>query len=236
VDLEKIKFATFAKIILLGGLLLLGPLPLAAPVSAGEVDWHAVERDVRSVVASRAAACYAVETREHGWGSAVMIDPDGILISAAHLFRGIGEKVTLHQADHPPFLAEVTRIDRDHDIALIRATPPENRVAYPWIPFAEENRTGGEAVIKAISLGHAAGFRPGRTAPPRFGFAYAGGRGEILISTCRINCGDSGGALLALDETLIGIHRSIDRRSRMATHVTVSSILATWPDLVERKS
>ena len=196
-------------------------------VASDEID--ALELKVERAIEDFPESCYGVQARDGGWGSAVLISAEGRFLTSAHVFQSVGESVTIHQVGRPEMSARVVRLDRDLDIALLEADDP-SRLGRVARVSSLSSRTGINEPIEVLAFGHASGFRKGRRAPFRFGFAYENAQGD-LVSNCHLTIGDSGGMLLNIEGELIGIHRTIDRKGGHATHVSVAVILDRWPDL-----
>ncbi len=189
----------------------------------------ALELKVERAIDDFSEACYGVKARDGGWGSAVLISGGGRFLSSAHLFQTPGESATIYQVGGVEISARVVRLDHDLDVALLRMDDPSrlSRGAVV-IPLRSQAKTDGP--VEVLAFGHASGFRKGRRAPFRFGFAYENVEGQI-VSNCHLTIGDSGGALLSLDGELLGIHRTVDRKGGYASHVPVALILKRWPDI-----
>lgn len=147
--------------------------------------------------------------RGAGAGSGVVVSPDGLILTNAHVVAG-AEAVQVTAAEGRPFAARLLGEDPDTDLALLRA---ENAAA---LPAAE---LGDSATLKvgqlAIAIGNPLGFSStvtagvvsavGRSLPGR------GGRPiEDLVQTdAALNPGNSGGALVDSAGRVIGINTAI---------------------------
>jgi S1-C subfamily serine protease len=151
--------------------------------------------------------------RGSGAGSGVVVSPDGLILTNAHVVAGAGQ-VQVTATEGRPFAARLLGADPDTDLALLRA---ESAVA---LPAAE---LGDSAALKvgqlAIAIGNPLGFSStvtagvvsalGRSLPGRPG--PGGGRPiEDLVQTdAALNPGNSGGALVDSAGRVIGINTAI---------------------------
>jgi S1-C subfamily serine protease len=146
-----------------------------------------------------------------GSGSGVVVSPDGLVLTNAHVVAGAADAaLRLTAADGRPMPARVLGADTDTDLALLRAEAPAALVA------AELGDSGALRVGQlAIAIGNPLGFSStvtagvvsalGRSLPGR------GGRPvEDLVQTdAALNPGNSGGALADSGGRVIGITTAI---------------------------
>jgi S1-C subfamily serine protease len=153
----------------------------------------------------------AAGQRGSGSGSGVVVSPDGLVLTNAHVVAGAGAgALRLTSPDGRPMPAQVLGADADTDLALLRAEAPGALVA------AELGDSGALRVGQvAIAIGNPLGFSStvtagvvsalGRSLPGR------GGRPvEDLVQTdAALNPGNSGGALADSAGRVIGITTAI---------------------------
>lgn len=148
-----------------------------------------------------------------GQGSGVVVSPDGLVLTNAHVVAG-AEALRLTVADGRPIGARLLGADPDTDLALLRAESGEALLAAVL---------GDSAALRvgqlAIAIGNPLGFSSTVTAGvvsalgrslPR-GHGAAGGRPvEDLVQTdAALNPGNSGGALVDSAGRMIGITTAI---------------------------
>ena len=103
------------------------------------------------------------------YGNAFFISREGYLLTAAHVlhsFRNGGEPHLLVQRnDAPPAMlrAEVVVVDKEHDVAVLRATPNPFKGNYRVgiLPLGEQTPARGDGVVVAA-------LRPSRRRPHSF--------------------------------------------------------------------
>lgn len=144
-----------------------------------------------------------------GFGSGVIISPDGYIVTNNHVIEGSDElEVVLN--DRRTYSAELIGTDPSTDIALIRIKEKE----LPFIPYGDsDNLKLGEWVL-------AVGNPFNLTSTVTAGIVSAKGRNlgilpdqyriEAFIQTdAALNRGNSGGALVTTNGELIGINTAI---------------------------
>ncbi len=103
------------------------------------------------------------------YGNAFFISREGYLLTAAHVlhsFRNGGEPhILVQRNDAPPVMlrAEVVAVDKEHDVAVLRATPNPFKGNYRVgiLPLGEETPARGDGVVVAA-------LRPSRRRPHSF--------------------------------------------------------------------
>lgn len=195
---------------------------------AGQVDLtYAAELTVHAVVHVRTSATYSVRSinpiiewfygdayrqvpREvRGYGSGVIISPDGYIITNNHVIEN-AEKITVKLNDNREFEAQVVGRDPSTDIALLKI----NGENLPYLNYGDSDKLRlGEWVL-------AVGNPFNLTSTVTAGIVSAKGRNlgilddnyriESFIQTdAALNVGNSGGALVNTDGQLVGITTAI---------------------------
>jgi hypothetical protein len=128
---------------------------------------------------------------EGGHGSGVLISPDGLVLTAAHVVRSAGEmKVRLQ--DGSRLDAAVVRLDADTDVALLRLQKPSGPtscLALRQTPVGtgEEVYAVGAPLDRSLAFSLTRGIVSGTREV----------RGQTLLQTdASINAGNSGGPLV----------------------------------------
>lgn len=146
------------------------------------------------------------EQRNSNLGSGVLVDPQGYLLTNAHVIRQADEiRVTLR--DGRQAMAEIVGIDADTDLAVLKITLE----SLPVAPLSDSGRPQVGDVVLAI--GNPYDF--GQTVTQ--GIVSATQRNRLGIATFEdfiqtdadINPGNSGGALVTAAGQLIGINTAI---------------------------
>lgn len=192
-----------------------------------------VVRDVASAVVA-IVTDYENENRrgtEMGSGSGVIVSPDGLLLTAAHVVQAVGDEFTVILSTGVRVKAKALGKNFSRDSALARITDPG--------PFPYVERAPGEALTEGewcLAFGHPGGYEVDRAAPLRLGRVLEKDVDGFIVSDCTLSGGDSGGPLFNLDGKLIGIHSSIGWRVEENRHVPMAAFERDWDRLMKGES
>ena len=158
-------------------------------------------------------------SRQQDLGSGVIVDPNGYIVTNAHVVSGaIDVKVLLPATrqideDDPPLRrldARILGVDRDADLALLKVSAGD----LPALSFASmEGLRQGDLVLaignpmglrNSVSLGVVSATARALTSSSPFGY---------IQTDASINPGNSGGALVDAEGRLVGINTFILSRS-----------------------
>ena len=144
---------------------------------------------------------------EQAVGSAVIIDPEGYLVTNFHVIAEAAE-IQVHFSDGRSANPEIVGVDAETDLALLKV----DLGTLPAIPFGSSSQLRIGDVVLAI--GNPVGLASSVTQ----GIVSATGRSHLLHLTtfqdfiqtdAAINAGNSGGALVNVKGELIGINTAI---------------------------
>jgi S1-C subfamily serine protease len=203
---------------------LLDPDIADAPAAPGRAEALADERvlfdayseAVSSVVETVGPAVVRVDTRETaggkprgGTGSGVVISPDGLALTNAHVVNGARE-IRLSDTEGRTTEARLLGIDPDTDLALLRADAARS---FAFAPLGD-SKTLKRGHL-AIAIGNPLGFESTVTA----GVISALGRSlrattgrmieDVIQTDAALNPGNSGGPLVSSAAEVIGINTAI---------------------------
>jgi putative serine protease PepD len=174
-------------------------IPPAAPAS--QIPAQPADEPVAAVAETLLPSVVQIELGS-GVGSGVVYDPDGLILTAAHVVRGTSE-VTVRLADGSRLTGTVLGSDSLNDIAVVQVDRSDLPAAE--LALGEEPRVGQ----LAVALGSPWGLNSTVTA----GIVSAVDRsldGQSMIQTdASINPGNSGGPLADRFGRVIGINVSI---------------------------
>jgi len=144
----------------------------------------------------------------HGEGSGFIIQPDGVIMTNAHVVSGASE-VTVRLTDRREYTAKVIGVDPKSDIAIIKISAKDLPVV----------KIGDSHVLKVgewvLAIGAPFGFENSATA----GIVSAKGRTldsgyvPFIQTDVPINPGNSGGPLFNMRGEVVGINSQIYSRS-----------------------
>jgi S1-C subfamily serine protease len=199
--------------------------PPAAP--GGDIDrayLDAYSQAVTSVVDTVGPAVVRVDTRQAardantpgrgGTGSGVVISPDGLVLTNAHVVNGAknfgATELRLSDIEGRSTEARVLGIDPDTDLALLRADAARH---FPFAPLGDSKMLRRGQI--AIAIGNPLGFESTVTA----GVISALGRSlratsgrmieDVIQTDAALNPGNSGGPLVSSRGEVIGINTAV---------------------------
>lgn len=197
------------------GLALAGPVLAASPDLRRTPIVEAVQRATPAVVTitveAQVASPFPMFSRggtTASEGSGVIIAPDGVVLTNAHVVDG-ARRITVVLQDGRSFEADVVARDAGIDLAVLRA---RSASGLPTIAIGDSNRLLlGEPAI-AIGNPYGLGLTVSTGVIASVGRDVSGGDGttQTYIQTdAAINPGNSGGALVNIYGELIGINTFI---------------------------
>ena len=188
---------------------IIGALPSLADVVEEIEPW------VVSVTTERFVRGFFSTFRDEGAGSGFIVRPDGYIVTNEHVIRG-AQELQAHLANGETYSATVVGKDIVTDIAILK-------IDADGLPFATLSDTSNIRVGDwVMTLGNALDMRGGPTATLGI---VSGLRRSIkteqgqqffnLIQTdATINTGNSGGPLVDMDGTVIGINQAVLAEAR----------------------
>ena len=141
-------------------------------------------------------------------GSGVLVRPEGIIVTNAHVIRD-SEEITVALADRREFEAETIMTDAQTDVAILRIHPAGRPL--PYLRFRDSDSVEVGDIVLAIGNP----FGVGQTVTS--GIVSALARTHVqatdyqffIQTDAAINPGNSGGPLVTLDGRLLGISTAI---------------------------
>jgi len=179
----------------------------------------------------RLVACTVSIQVGGGSGSGVIISPDGLILTAAHVTNEPGAKLRILLADGRDLEGTALGVDHSTDAGLARIDSPG---PFPYQPYVQDATYAvGDWVI---ATGHPGGPHAYRPAPVRLGqinrAGTKGGFKEPITTTAIVISGDSGGPLFDLEGRVIGINSNISGDWNTNNHVPLPSFIPVWEQLM----
>lgn len=163
-------------------------------------------------------------------GSGVIVDEEGLILTAAHVTDG-AEEVEVVFPDGKQTTAKVLGSNFSKDAGMAKITEEG-----PW-PYMELGESGTlEAGDWVVAMGHSEGYDPARTPPVRFGRVVSEGPGNFLTTDCTLIGGDSGGPLFDLQGRVVGINSSIGESLDNNNHAGIDGFKQDWKRMLEGES
>lgn len=199
---------------------------LARPVPENIAELKLIEDQVRSLVPGAAAATVSVRIGE-AWGSGVIVDPDGLVLTAAHVSGEPGARVEFFFADGKRAAGVSLGRNLRIDAGMMKITDPG-----PW-PCRPTAPTGQlKPGAWCIAIGHPGGFDIKRPYVVRLGRIIRANV-NVVQSDCTLVGGDSGGPLFDMHGRIIGIHSRISGSTAANFHVPIDTYRETWDRLAK---
>jgi serine protease Do len=150
----------------------------------------------------------AGERVQNSLGSGVLVRPDGLIVTNAHVVKGADE-VRVVLADRREYEAKILTQDERYDLALLRIDGAGEK--FPFLEMRDSDSIEVGDIVLAI--GNPFGLNQTVTSGIISALARSAGGvndSSFFIQTdAAINPGNSGGALVSLDGRLIGINTAI---------------------------
>ena len=182
--------------------------PVAARAGPAVVNVYA-QRVVRSMARDPFFGRFSAPRVENSLGSGVIVREDGIIVTNNHVIDG-AQSLKVVLADRREFDAELVLADQRVDLAVLRIRAGNERL--PTLPFADTQHDlqVGDLVL---AIGNPYGLEQTVTS----GIISALARTDVGISDyaffiqtdAAINRGNSGGALVDMNGSLVGINSAI---------------------------
>jgi len=154
-------------------------------------------------------------------GSGVIVNKDGLILTAAHVIQGAKEVIIIFP-DGKQAAAKVLGANYNKDSGMCML---EGDAEWPFVSMGDSKKSSpGDFVI---AIGHATGYDAVRRPPVRFGRILAK-RAGFITTDCTLIGGDSGGPLFNMSGELIGIHSHIGQSLSSNTHTGLSGFIDDW--------
>lgn len=195
-------------------------------IPAGITDMKAIEAALKKALPDARKATVCLELGQ-GSGSGVIISPEGLILTAAHVTGGVGKEINAILADGRKVKCESLGLSSDTDCAMAKIT---DKGPFPFVPVDKQDLTKlGDWVF---SLGHSGGYDKERGAGVRLGRLVKMADSTVQ-SDCALIGGDSGGPLFDMNGRLIGIHSRVGANIQQNMHVPIREFLRHWEDMLK---
>ncbi len=183
-----------------------------------------LEQQIRDVAARAVPATVATQIGPSR-GSGVIVNKDGLVLTAGHVVGKPGQDVTFTLHDGRTVKGKTLGMYSTADAGMMQITEPGE-----W-PFVEPGRSADlQPGSWCVAVGHPLGYRTGR--PPVIRAGRVLRLGDMVVqSDCPLVGGDSGGPLFDLDGKVIGINSRIGGAMSMNFHVPIDIFHESWDRL-----
>jgi serine protease Do len=198
------------------------PRTTAAPKNTQELK--SIQDRVEKVVTAVMPSVVGVKVGSSG-GSGVIVSEEGLVLTAGHVVRKPGEKVTFYFADGKQAKGVTLGMFKSNDAGMMKITDQGK-----W-PVVELGDSAAVATGSwSVAVGHPFGYRPGRPPVVRLGRILRN-TPTTIQTDCPLISGDSGGPLFDLDGKLIGINSRIGGQTEQNYHVPTAVFQEHWDRL-----
>ena len=166
-------------------------------------------------------------------GSGVIVDPDGYILTAAHVSGRPGNRVSITMPDGNQYRGRSLGRNKILDASVVKIE--SDRTDWPYCSMAVKE-IDEEAVSKpgdwCIVIAHPGGYQAERGLVVRVGRVILGNR-WMIQTDCELVGGDSGGPLFGIDGKVIGINTRIGESTDLNFHVPIEAYTRDWDRLVK---
>ncbi|TLD71795.1 serine protease [Phragmitibacter flavus] len=192
-----------------------------APITIDQL--RDVQQRVQTALKSAEKTLVSIECGT-GTASGVIVSPDGLVLTAAHVTTEVGKKYKVTLPNGRNVEGTSLGLDTATDAAMLQLPAP----AKEW-PYASIDRETHRLKPGAwcFAIGHPGGYNKSRGHVLRIG-RLVKISANMIQSDCVLMAGDSGGPLFNLDGEIIGIHSQIWQGREQNLHVGMSPFLRSW--------
>ena len=188
-----------------------------------------LEGQVEQVATQAVTATVEVEVG-NSIGSGVIVSPEGLVLTAAHVVGGQQRPVTVVLADGRRLKGHSLGAHHTIDAGMIQIDDVPKDLPFAPVVTSDEIHVG-EWVV---ATGQPGGLLEDRSAPVRLGRVLAQG-GEWVCTDCTLVGGDSGGPLFNIRGEVLAINMSIGPAAVHNFHVPVAKIRPYWEKMLAGK-
>ena len=184
-------------------------------------DLYAIQHRLQELLPKAKKGLVAIEAND-GAGSGVIISPDGLILTAAHVIGKTGKKMKVRFADGKRTSAISLGGSEFSDAGMLKII---DEGPWPFVDLAENQSS--QIGDWCFGLGHPGGFDAKRGIVVRIG-RIIGKKDETMQTDSRLLGGDSGGPLFDFQGKVIAIHSRISQKPDQNFHVPIESFQANW--------
>jgi serine protease Do len=211
-------------------------LPLASPrlerIFAGaapeNVDELKAMEEYTRLLARKVVECTVSVQLGMAHGSGVIVSPEGVVLTAAHVLGSPGRSALVRLADGQVVRARSLGMHLQHDAGALRIQDPG---PWPYLQLGDVGRVRKGSWCAAT--GHPGGYYVDRG--PVFRLGRILDTNPMLRSDCQLAGGDSGGPLVDMGGRVIGVHSRIGTSLANNLHIPISVFQQYWEALLAGK-
>ena len=190
-------------------------------VPENKKDLYAIQHRLQELLPKAKKGLVAIEAND-GAGSGVIMSPEGLILTAAHVIGKTGKKMKVRFANGKRASAISLGGSELSDAGMLKIIDEG-----PW-PFVDMAKNQSSEIGDwCFGLGHPGGFDAKRGIVVRIG-RIIGKKDETMQTDSRLLGGDSGGPLFDFQGKVIAIHSRISQKPDQNFHVPIESFQANW--------
>lgn len=190
-------------------------------VPENKKDLYAIQHRLQELLPKAKKGLVAIEAND-GAGSGVIISPEGLILTAAHVIGKTGKKMKVRFANGKRASAISLGGSELSDAGMLKII---DEGPWPFVDMAENQSS--QIGDWCFGLGHPGGFDAKRGIVIRIG-RIIGKKDETMQTDSRLLGGDSGGPLFDFQGKVIAIHSRISQKPDQNFHVPIESFQANW--------
>ncbi len=225
----KIKFAAFLMAVVLP---LSAAIPTWVKTPENVADLLAIQKQVQSVLKKCMAATVTLQMGGSS-GSGVVVNKDGLVLTAGHVSGTPGRSVTVILNDGRRLKGKALGMHKGSDSGMVRITNPPDDL--PIVDFDKSKDKLPKMGQWCIAVGNPGGLDKERGVVVRVGRVIKSTRTTVRTD-CMLLGGDSGGPLFDFNGVVIGIHSRISGAPDSNMHVAMTAFQDEWEGLIDPSS
>lgn len=187
-------------------------------------DLAKIQKSLQDSLPKTRAATVCLQIGE-GSGTGVIVSPEGLVLTAAHVSGGVDQEVTALMEDGTEVKGVTLGLNSETDAAMVQL---QGDGPFPFVEMDRDDSTKlGDWVF---ALGYSGGFDQARGVVVRLGRLVRMAESTVQ-SDCLLIGGDSGGPLFNIEGLLIGIHSRVGKVKEESMHVPLREFLSRWDEL-----
>lgn len=193
-------------------------------------DLMAIQKALTSSLEKARKATVCIKLTQ-GSGSGVIVSPDGLVLTAAHVTGGVDKDLTVVMEDGKEYKAKSLGLHSETDAAMLQIIDGGGNLPHVELDAGKtQNEASSRLGDWVFALGHSGGFDKARGSVVRLGRLVKVADNTIQ-SDCKLIGGDSGGPLFDINGKLIAIHSRVGAHLEQNMHVPAHVYQTYWKEM-----